>query len=480
MRVPQYEQQVETGALPNARLNVDSRGAFGEQVAVGARNLVQGGVDAAQTYRKIQEQDDNAIIKNSMSELRREVNAKQYLDEDAYFSRAGQTAYQTLPDQMKSLDELRKLHAEKLTPRQQNKFSLVSQEYLDREHEQMSRHAQKERRVWLDAEDDGVIESAQEDGSLRWTDNAAYEKQIIASIRNKSIRNGWAPEQTDNEIKKATTVLHVTALENIMQQQPGRARDYFDQHKNEILAKYHDDLLAKMETQTNDQAAMVAADSATALDTEAQAREWLTQNVPDAKVRKAAIALVSDEYRAREREKNRVALESYGTAVDHVLGGGSAAQWAMENADQWNLIDPDKQRALMNGFDVQTDVKTYYETKGYIVAGKMDQAYENLVGGKINNTDAKKLVDQMLKAPTKQRNVLTDKSAFDKSIQAILRKRPTGKKSGEDWDKKYNFWMGMYQEQIDQWHDANPTKKIMPAEDRQKILDSMTIEATLA
>lgn len=476
MRVPVYEQQIETPGLPNTRQALDTRGAFGGEVA---QALGQAAGATAKAAIDIKERDDNAMVKQSMSEFRRQVNARQYTDEDAYFTRKGQRAYQSLSDQMKSLEELRKLSVESLTPDQSMKFNQVAQEYLDREHGQMSNYARTERSRWLDDEDTGVIEAAAEDGSLRWRDNTAYEGQIRASVRNKATRNGWSQEQIDNETKAQLTTMHVTALENILQQQPAEAAAYFEQHKDNILAKFHDDILARIAKKNTDDAAMVAADAASAFETEAQARQYLKDNVANAEVRKAATGLIADEYRARERETNRRAVEAYGQAVDHVLGGGSAAQWAIDNAAAWDEILPDKQRALMSGFDLQTHLRDYYEAKGMIMGGDTDGAWEIIAKGRINGTDSKKLIDQMLKPPLEQRNVLTDKTAFDKTVQAILAKRPTGKKSGEEWDRKYNVLSGVYQQRIDEWFESNPNRKVIPHEERQKILDAMQIEGTL-
>ena len=102
-KVETYDSpQVAAQALRTPLQRLDSRGAFGEA-------LGQGIVDNAQSIFKIeqdrQERDDAAVAKERVNSYREFSRKRMFLDEDAYMTRQGRSAYDSHADMQRELEE---------------------------------------------------------------------------------------------------------------------------------------------------------------------------------------------------------------------------------------------------------------------------------------------------------------------------------------------------------------------------------------
>lgn len=224
--------------IPMQRL--DSRGAFGEAIAAGASDL-------AGSMEEMQDQDDKAVVKERISEYRKHSRNRLSGDEDAFYSRKGRNAYDSRMDMEKDLSGRRDELTKDLSPRQRAMFNQLSQEYLDRDYDGIARHSQKGRAGWLNEQDEAQLIQAQEDLSLYHDDPAPYSRQIKGIINNIAERNGWSPERREVKLKQALSAAHMSAIDNIIHQNPKEAVGYFQKHHAEISRSLWPDIEKKIE-----------------------------------------------------------------------------------------------------------------------------------------------------------------------------------------------------------------------------------------
>lgn len=455
-----------------------SAGAFGA-------GLGKGLSDMARAQAEIQEKDDQAAVKQATSALRKRINQRTYLDEDSYYNRQGQDAYKSLAQFQRELDDARKDVARSLTRgKQQNLFNQVSQDYLDREYDSMARHASKGRKQWLDGQDLAIAEQAQEDGSLRWNDNAEYAIQIRKSVGNLAKRNGWSPEKRELEVEKQLTGMHKQAIDNILEQNPMQAEEYFRDNKEEISSSIHDDIQRAINQQVDSRWSQSTADAIRISGGSRSERFAMVNEIDDPERRKLVRAQVEYDLRQEKIAKEESQVEWYDEASKAVMGGTSATQWAADNPEAWDSLDASMQKTLLNPKHtaINTDLATYYEIRGLMTTDK-DAAREKLLKsfGKLSASDAKGFMDELAK-PTKdkRKSFLSNPAVFNRSIQTILGKEPS--KEGQakrEWNKRYQILAGVFQDELDRWFDANPGKTAIPDQDRQEILDRMAIQTTI-
>jgi hypothetical protein len=152
--------------------------------------------------------------------------------------------------------------------------------------------------------------------------------------------------------------------------------------------------------------------------------------------------------------------------------------------EKWALLSPAQRKALDASEDgsIDTDINHYAEVRGLSLQGKTKEAFQKIdeYSDSISLSDQKRLIDLTLKPPKEEANVITDGAAFKATMEEVIGPQPSTSNKGqrERWNIKNNILRSMYQDEIDSWRESNPGKKIIPAEERDKILDRFRIQAT--
>jgi len=364
--------QVAVSAAANVQQSFDARGAFGEDIARAGQQI---GGQIANYALEQKAKDDAAAVKNAISEYRKSINNRTYLDEDSYYNRQGKDAYDSYEPMASELDDIRKLIGEKLAPgRQQESFSEMSQGFLDRELDSMSRHASKGRMQWQNESDSEAVNQAVEDGSLRYTNNSTEVEQVKALTKNLAARNGWSPERTENETLSKLSTMHKQAIDNMMTSEPLAAEKYFDDHKDQILPSMHDDIKRQIKNADDGMLAQSTADAALAFDSLTSARDFVKESITDnPKARQKALSMVEHEFRVLDHAKRTEQAEIVDTVGKHRLDGGSVQRWAINNPSEWDKLDFKQQESLLKTGKVETDWEVYSELEDKIEAGDIER-----------------------------------------------------------------------------------------------------------
>lgn len=475
-KVPTYDsQQVQTRALPNVQQRVDTRGAFGQQFS---NSLVNAGQQVFDIGLKIKREDDEAAIKDAVTQTRSAINKVQYEGDDAYFGKKGENAYKDLIPGQERLEEIRKEHSKNLTPEQAKKYNEIMADYLVREKEGMSKYALGERRSWQNEQDEALVIQAQKDAMLRWNDTEPYEDQIRSGINNIAARNGWSPEKRKLKIEESLSTLHVSNIENLIQQDPDVAEDYFKKHGDNISPQLHGKIRDNLDEAQDDKWSLKEADRIFANFESDVDRYDEARKIKDPERRKLVMGQLDRDIARQKRADAERALDVYNKAsLDLEEPNTSPLQWKLEHPDKWELMTPSQRDRLMDGNDVETDINVYYEIKGLLLTGESDQALQvlnNNAGVSLSNSDARRLIDQMTKPPKPEKprkTLITQKESFNMAVESLMGPEPPKKKKGarEDWNKKRAIIAGMIDERFAQWEEANPNKEMSQLE-RDEIL----------
>lgn len=447
---------------------------------------------AAQIAAREKQEDDQAVIKEATNQYRQFVNQRTYLDEDGYYNRKGKQAYESYDSLTGELEQARKRIAENLQPgSQQDMFNSFASDYLINEQESMSRHAATERTNWFNEQDTSLIQQAQQDGSLRWINNGVYSQQISSAINNLASRNGWTPEKKEVEKQRYLTAMHSAAIDNILQDSPSAADDYFEAHKDDISPTMHDEIKATIKRQgdaqwTVDNADQILLEGGSRSEQLARARA-LTEDDPDR--RKLLTAQVEHNYNQQKIAKEESQLAIYDDAAKGVIAGGSLTEYMQRNPDNWARMSAAQQQQLIklsrNPSGVsQSDLPTYYQIRGLISQGDTGSARTMLLNSmsKLSHPDFKKFADELGKlsgggrgGSEKDLNVRTSLAHFNDGVEPLIGREPKDGSDRKDWNRRRNILMGIYQEDIDDYMRTN-NRTTIPESERQKILDRMMIK----
>jgi hypothetical protein len=473
-KVQPYEPQVRPSPLQIPAQRLDPRGAFGEA-------LVEGASRFASSMERIQDEDDKAVVKDRINQYRERSRARMFGDDDAFLNKQGKAAYDSRNAARDELSKYRDELSQGLSGNQQRMFSPLSQEYLDRDFDNIAKHAQKSRISWLNSEDEAAIESAQNDHALYWkVGDGENIRQIRGLVNNIAQRNGWGPEQKELKLEAALTAAHQSAIDNILTDNPRGAEAYFLEHKGEISPKVWDDINKKIDTAKTNGMAQSIADEAMLQPDLSQAREHIKNKLGDEpEAREKANRIVAEEYRIREHQENELRNDWF-TEGDLFRRdpNQSIEQWKSQNPDKWAFLTPQQRTYLESKPSVETDLQAYNEVRGLIANGENDRALEKINQGRFSASDSKKLIDLMYKPKPERKNLQTDLAyGKDRIVEAIGPQPPKSKTEKHQlWQAQYNSLIGWYQEEIDKWYEDNPNKENIDNTARKEILDRLNLE----
>lgn len=473
-KVQPYEPQVRPSPLQIPAQRLDPRGAFGEA-------LVEGASRFASSMKRIQDEDDKAVVKDRINQYRERSRARMFGDDDAFLNRQGKAAYDSRNAARDELSKYRDELSQGLSGNQQRMFSTLSQEYLDRDSDNIAKHAQKSRISWLNSEDEAAIESAQNDVALYPYNPAPYIAQIRGTVNNIAQRNGWGPEQKELKLEEALTAAHQSAIDNILNDNPRGAEAYFLEHKGEISPKVWDDISKKIDTAKTNGMAQSIADKAVLLGSELEAREYVKNELEDEpEARSIANRLVAEEFSFREKQEKSLRDDYYNEAYQ-ALEDGSLEQWKINNPEKYNRLTVEQKNNLKKKPSVETDLQAYYEAKSLIYGGDIAAAEKIIFSGKLSNTDAKNLLNLITKPKTQITIPSSYTSDANKAITALIGAQPPKSRVEQHrlWQVQSNSLRGWLLEEAEKWYADNPNKKNMDQKSKNEILDRLNVEVLI-
>lgn len=477
---------------------VQQRGASGQtftanataqQFGAGAGQAVsQIGQAINQNAIKMKAEDDMTVVKTALNSFRKQLNERTYLDDDAYFNRKGIDAYDSFDSSFEEFEKMRQETGKDLSERQQKLFNQTAQDYINNEHEPMSRYASAERNNWRNGQDNAVILQAQADGSLRYMDNGKFADQINATLTTMGKRNGWSKEELEQKSEGMVSTMHVQALDNLFVKQPSIAKDYYEAHKDAISKDLYDDIETKIKT-TDD--SVWVEEQAASIRVGGQSRSERLQAVndltDDPDRRKALRTQVQHDLTQENMASQEESVTAYSEAFDSIIDptgrGMSVVEFATANPDQWEAMTEGQKRTILSDAKSPanvrvTDLPSYYELTGIIASDDYESAREYLLNNSelFSHADFKSFTDKVYASPKsgdsgpKSPLNAEAKAQFSDWVEGIIGKEPTKGDKREEYNRKRSTLQGMY---------VNSLTEESTYDDRRRSLDKLTEEVLI-
>lgn len=370
--MPKVEQyggsQISTEVVQGAR-------AKNFQIA-GVGDFAPGVSQLAQGLQQMQERADTAAAEEALVAFEREKNNLFFNPETGYFNTQGRDAMDGAEQMTQSLAELRDRYAQGLkSSRAQAAFSRAAEAHITRGNVDIMRHAQAGAQAWEVATINSRIENTVENASLYWNDpdRLAVQNELgRQSIMDNAQIEGVTGEALNERLQtyESTFASSVITAATTQSSEQGRAmlEEYGERLEGPDRLKM-DELIAKRErAEQTERENRFAVTQATALiqqygdlpDARARINEEINQ-IEDPEVRRAASreATRQLDIRIKAQGEQRVAIQE--EVEDFILMGGTAAQYAAANPDNWNTMSAQQRRALTNGEGIVTDYEQFYD-----------------------------------------------------------------------------------------------------------------------
>jgi len=446
------------------------------------------GQAVSQNAIKMRREDEQARVKQRLTESHREMNELLYLGDDAYYNRRGQDAYESYNDMGATLEEVKSRYMDGLSPRQQQAFAQLMDDSITSELNQMAVHSSRERVDWLNGQDEAIINQAQTDGALRYFNNEDQAMQIEATINTLGQRNGWSPEERAQKLDESLTTMHMEAVNNLLERDPVLAGEYFEANKDKINGTFHDDIQEKITQRENvdwveSRAQELRIEGGSRSERMERAREMAGDDTEKLNLLRDQITYDLQQERLAEQEAS---YEAHEQAYDVLVNQRDMTLSEFQNRypDVWGAMDSGHQKAIRSALSTDSDVRTNYQAydymNGLIAQGEWDAARTFLMANAntmFSQTDFQEFNNAIWKKDAGSSAGLLDANAqrqFDDWIEATVGSEPTGSKTSQVndrrvWNERRNILLGMY---------ANGLTQDMTREDRRNLLDSMTEEYT--
>lgn len=461
-QVPTYGPPlVKTQALqPNYQNNVD--------VSSGTRALGQGLMQAGEEVDRTQVREAQTAATKADTEI-----AAGWLQWDAENRKKyqGENVDGYKPAAEKWWQEAAQTYGETLDPRAK---ALVSQSLARRQAVSMAgvtQHTEAVREAHADDVAQSNINTTIQFG-VTSGDVAGASAQVRKTTAEVAARKGWTTEQTQAEIGKNLSALHLAQISKLAEQDPQKAQAYYDANKDEVgfaqQARVEDVLRKEVDNQfANTFAAQQAnkplAEQLTAAGeiTDPQRREKTIQAL------KVNHAMLKEAQREKEAQFSDQAWQ--------LVGQGKrvpeAVLASMDGKERVQLQDHLRARAerIAAGRPVKTDMATYIDLRERLAAG------ENVNLKAYTEKIAPAQMEQMLdikgaagKAGNKQDSMLTDEARISTALVGM----------GID-KKKDPTSAGVFTSEVDRRvRAASAAKgdKPLTPDEKQKIVDGVALD----
>jgi hypothetical protein len=263
--VPKAERQVQAERGPvvfQEQQRIDAPAlAFGDQGA-GLQALGAGLGQASDVLGQMAmdklAQDNTREMKNLDTEYSTAIREAMYgtpQNPGGFYSTRGQDTLDQHPGVAEDLEKLRQDILERASsPRVRAKLEETTSARRESEFNSMMVFSEKNRRVANDltAESRIADASANVAAKINTEDGPAALRQGLTILSHEVMdmadRNGWSPETTTAKMMEAQSAMLKGAFDNIIEDNPAKARVFFDNNKHLIDGRMWDNMEAQLET----------------------------------------------------------------------------------------------------------------------------------------------------------------------------------------------------------------------------------------
>lgn len=289
VRVPEYQPSVRSRPILQTsltvRANAEHMGAPAargiEALGRGVGRTAEGLGNLSDAIAAVQAIEDETVARGARNDYLRDRDTLAHDPETGFLNKQGQAAIDGFSDYQSELNELRRRHGSKLTPRQLELFNRSTEPLeLDARRSALI-HKAGQLKVFVVEQATNGVDNFKNEALRHYRDNAAWQKYTgagLAEIAGLGERLGWSPEKLKQEQNAfLSDTLRLTALQ-FAQDDPVAATDFALKHRDEMSAVDHLSLMRELlptlsEAVTADRVAVDAANPG--------ARQFAAAGLPD-------------------------------------------------------------------------------------------------------------------------------------------------------------------------------------------------------
>jgi hypothetical protein len=337
-------------------------GAFGGDVAKGATDLVQAGLD-------IKQRIDTTAAEEALVKFERDKNALFFDPEKGYFNTQGRNAFEAAPEATATLEKMRKQYGDNLSEQARTAFNRAAEAHITRARADIGRHSSKGLKAWETATLEAQVENTLENSTLYWNDAQAIRVQRVLgeqAVMDAAQTAGIGPEATAERLQTFRSTFAGNAVAAATQSSATEGEQLLEQMGSLLEGpsklKLEKQIAVKREAEKTKSDAEMAVLKATTLvdqyDDRLQVQDEIDK-IEDPELRKKTMSEAMRLFSQRRQAESEARAAAFEAGESHVVSGGSAETFKVQDPEGWQRLSPKQQRALESGKPVITDWNTY-------------------------------------------------------------------------------------------------------------------------
>lgn len=476
--IPQYNSNVSPDgkALPAVHYNI-TPDMTGEAQAKAMGNSADGLQQIALAVNQINDLRDKTKVTQFNNDVEKWKQSTLLDKENGYYTKLGQDASGKSEEIMKNYDDFVQnwISNNRVSKKSLNDINSISTSKRTNILSGVTSHDLEQTNKWAETEGKLGVENAITSAVSERNNPENIEKQVANVVQislNQAGLQKLDAQSTQDLVKANKSTLYTSVLDAKIQEGDLSAKDFFNQHKDDIDPKYHSRYIGAIKNEEDKYKARDMAKNIIATSKSEQEAITRAESIKDVNMSDSVLSRVKQHYSQEEHFKNQAqeqALNSfYAKAVEAAKNGTP-----LSYDDIPDILDPDDKLSLMNYINTngqpKTDDQIWAELYDKQVNDAQGFAKENLnkYRGFLSDGEYK----QFLKAQEDIRkgNYYTTIKDDDKMINSAL--KSIGFTGNKPWDGVGNLKQVAYNE-------IRPLVREFEARKGRKITDEELLNIT--
>jgi len=365
-RVLQYQPNQTSSEIVNQPRTSAQAGSAVFQANIQAADRL---VDITRAGIQIKQRIDTTAAEEALVQFERDKNSMFFNPENGYFNTQGRNAYDGADAASKALDDLKKRYGESLSIGAKTLFDSAADVHISRGRSDISRHASKGLAAWEIATTRAQVENSIENAELYWTqpDKLRVQNELgRQAILDNAQRLGIGAEATNERLQTFDSSFAKAAIRAATTHSSIDGERALDRYSDMLEAPDRAQLERgiankKQEEKTvsdAQQSVLLGTQLVDTFDDRESIREQVNQ-IEDPILRKQTMSEAMRQFNLKKQALDEAQADAFERAESHVIAGGSAETFKIEDPQGWNQLSAKQKRNIESGKATITDWNTY-------------------------------------------------------------------------------------------------------------------------
>lgn len=358
-KISQYQpDQVQTQVVGGPTAQDAPAAAFGADIA-------QGGMELAKAGFQMKQRIDTTAAEETLVQFEREKNDILFNPDKGYFNTSGRNAYDTAPDAVKSIEQLKEKYGKDLNQQARQMFSKAADAHITRGKADISRHSAKQFKAWEVSTIEAQVENTVENASLYWDDPDTLRVQRAVgrqAVLDSAKLTGESAEMTNEKLQNFDSSFAMNTVEAATQSSSTEGesalKEYGDMLEGPDKVKMKKIIEAKAKVEKTEADANEAVLTATRLIDQYDTRAEIIDEVnkePDPELRKKKMTEAMSQFSRKKTAEAETQEKFYNEGIDHFTNKGTLEEFKASNPAAWEGMSDKQRNNLATGKHITTD-----------------------------------------------------------------------------------------------------------------------------